>query len=113
MNIRDLLLQALELCEPPAPKKKTLNEIILEGQASMIAAVEFVIVKHEQELILAASDKVLSMMDTARFDHRRDGAAAQVNGLSQRGNMSGEAGIGQLGGLYLRGCSQLGIFNNG
>tara|TARA_R110000744_G_scaffold246942_1_gene363449 strand:+ start:15100 stop:15399 length:300 start_codon:yes stop_codon:yes gene_type:complete len=97
VNIRDLLLQALELCEPPAPKKKTLNEIILEGQASMIAA----------------SDKVLSMMDTARFDHRRDGAAAQVNGLSQRGNMSGEAGIGQLGGLYLRGCSQLGIFNNG
>tara|TARA_R110002126_G_scaffold101189_2_gene233183 strand:+ start:2086 stop:2625 length:540 start_codon:yes stop_codon:yes gene_type:complete len=38
------------ICEPPAPNRKTLTEIALEGQASMIAAVEVVIAKHEEDI---------------------------------------------------------------
>ena len=56
MELRELLLSALELCEPPKPKK-TLSDIISEGQSKIHEAVEAVIAKHENEINAKANER--------------------------------------------------------
>ena len=99
VNIRELLLQALELCEPPTPKK-TLDDIVSEGKAAMSEAVEAVISKHETEIMIktierrmksACRAKALADINSGRA--RRDYFEG-LRGQSAQSAMNGLAGFG-------------------
>lgn len=99
MNIRELLLQALELCEPPAPKK-TLDDIISEGKAAMSEAVEAVISKHETEIAQKITEKCMESACRAQSLADIDSGRAQrgyfegLQGQSAQSAMNGLTGLG-------------------
>ena len=99
MKLRELLIEALKLCELPVPKK-SLGDIVNEGQAKMHDAVEAVIARHEGEIkkiedyAKAEKESALVVLDrygtASASDHQRRMDALvfgpYINSLSSLGS---------------------------